>query len=192
MDFMSGLMDEIIREIIHHPALIVIQVFLTYNGNTKAGLKEGLRVSEDKTWQKCENRLMALIEYIPARFFSILVSEKRELYVEALFVLRQAFKTELVIRREDLTAMLMGALETSILQADFSEEAEEMGTGKESIEDISGRAHLLIRKLRDTGRIEIEYERGGFDENITIPDYAIAVINLLYDLSCEKTKEYNS
>lgn len=135
---------------------------------------------------------MALFEYIPARFFTILVSEKRELYVEALFVLRQAFKTELVIRREDLTAMLMGSLETSILKADFSEEAEEMGTGGEGIQDISGRAHLLVRKLRDTGWIEIEYESGGFDENITIPDYAIAVINLLYDLSCEKTKEYNS
>ena len=67
---------------------------------------------------------MGLFEYIPARFFSILVSEKRELYVEALFILRLAFKTELVIRREDLTAMLIDSLEAGILQADFSEEAE--------------------------------------------------------------------
>ena len=62
---------------------------------------------------------MGLFEYIPARFFSILVSEKRELYVEALFILRLAFKTELVIRREDLTAMLIDSLEAGILQADF-------------------------------------------------------------------------
>lgn len=126
---------------------------------------------------------MGLFEYIPARFFSILVSEKRELYVEALFILRLAFKTELVIRREDLTAMLIDSLEAGILQADFSEEAEEMGAEKESLDGISGKAHLLIRKLRDTGWLEIEYEKDSFDENITIPDYAIRVINLLYELS---------
>lgn len=135
---------------------------------------------------------MRLFKHIPDKFFSILVSEKKELYVEALFVLRQAFKTELVIRREDLTAMLMDSLETSMQQADFSEEAEEMGAEKESLDGISGKAHLLVRKLRDTGWLEVEYERGSFDENITIPDYAISVINLLYDLSSEKIKEYNS
>ena len=60
---------------------------------------------------------MPLFTRIPQRFFTILTSAKKELYVEALFVLRQAFKTELVIRREELTAMLVNSLETSILQA---------------------------------------------------------------------------
>ena len=58
-----------------------------------------------------EHNNMALFNRIPERFFSILVSQKKELYVQALFVLRQAFKTELVIRREDLVVMLMDALE---------------------------------------------------------------------------------
>lgn len=38
---------------------------------------------------------MGLFERIPERFFNVLTSSKKELYVEALFVLRQAFKTEL-------------------------------------------------------------------------------------------------
>ena len=42
---------------------------------------------------------MPLFTRIPQRFFTILTSAKKELYVEALFVLRQAFKTELVIRK---------------------------------------------------------------------------------------------
>ncbi len=133
---------------------------------------------------------MPLFTRIPQRFFTILTSAKKELYVEALFVLRQAFKTELVIRREELTAMLVGSLEANILQADFSEEAEEMGADRE--EGLSGKAHLLLRKLRDTGWLEFEYERGSFEENVTIPDYAIEVINLLYDLSTERVREYNS
>ena len=65
---------------------------------------------------------MNLFERIPDRFFSILTSAKKELYVEALFVLRQAFKTELVIRREDLVSMLVDSLETGMLNADFTEE----------------------------------------------------------------------
>lgn len=135
---------------------------------------------------------MGLFERIPDRFFSILTSGKKELYVEALFVLRQAFKTELVIRREELTAMLVNSLETGMMQADFSEEAEEMGAGSESTEGLSGKACLLIRKLRDTGWLELEYERNSFDENVTIPDYAIEVIDLLYDLSVDRVREYNS
>jgi hypothetical protein len=135
---------------------------------------------------------MELFKRIPDKFFTILTSGKKDLYVEALFVLRQAFKTELIIRRQDLTAMLMDSLETGMLQADFSEEAEELGIGNEGIEGISGKAHLLIRKLRDTGWLEVEYERNSFDENITVPDYAIAVIDLLYDISVERVKEYNS
>ena len=133
---------------------------------------------------------MPLFTRIPQRFFTILTSAKKELYVEALFVLRQAFKTELVIRREELTAMLVNSLETSILQADFTEEAEEMGAERD--EGLSGKAHLLLRKLRDTGWLEFEYERGSFEENATIPDYAIEVINLLYDLSTDRVREYNS
>ena len=128
---------------------------------------------------------MELFKRIPDKFFNILTSRKKELYVEALFVLRQAFKTELVIKREDLISMLVNSLENNIIQADFSEEAQEMGVGKEEQNEISGKAHLLIRKLRDTGWIELEYKRNSFDENITIPDYAIDVINLLYDLSIE-------
>ena len=135
---------------------------------------------------------MNLFERIPDRFFSILTSAKKELYVEALFVLRQAFKTELVIRREDLVSMLVDSLETGMLNADFTEEEEEMGVAVGSGEGLSGKAHLLIRRLRDTGWLELEYERGSFDENIAIPDYAIEVINLLYDLSSDRVREYNS
>ncbi len=136
---------------------------------------------------------MQLFGKIPDRFFSILASSKKELYVQALFVLRQAFRTELVIRREELTAMLMDSLETDILEADFTEEArEEDEPGSFDGGGLSAKAHLLVRRLKETGWIETEYERGTFEENVTIPDYAISVMNLLYDLSQEKIREYNS
>jgi hypothetical protein len=135
---------------------------------------------------------MKLFERIPDKFFSILTSSKKELYVEALFVLRQAFKTELVIRRIDLVAMMIDALEMSIIQSDFSEEAEELDAGEKAEATVSGKAYLIIRKLKETGWLEVEYEVNSFEENITIPDYSISVINLLYDITTEQTKEYNS
>ena|GEM_PF-205797 len=146
------------------------------------------------------NDAMLLFDKIPDRFFSILTSTKKELYVEALFVLRTAFQTELLIRREDLTAMLVNSMEGHILEADFSEEeaeleeAEPAGAKKPEASDLglSAKAHLLIRKLRDTGWIEIEYESNSFEETITVPDYAIDVMNLLYSLSQDRVREYNS
>ena len=146
------------------------------------------------------NDAMLLFDKIPDRFFSILTSTKKELYVEALFVLRTAFQTELLIRREDLTAMLVNSMEGHILEADFSEEeaeleeAEPAGAKKQDASDLglSAKAHLLIRKLRDTGWIEIEYESNSFEETITVPDYAIDVMNLLYSLSQDRVREYNS
>lgn len=134
---------------------------------------------------------MALFNRIPERFFSILVSQKKELYVQALFVLRQAFKTELVIRKDDLIVTLMDSLEEDFANADFSEEAEEESS-TENAENLSGKAHLLLRKLKSTGWIETEFEARSFEEHITVPDYAVAVMNLLYDLSSERIREYNS
>ncbi|QNO15929.1 hypothetical protein HYG86_14710 [Alkalicella caledoniensis] len=135
---------------------------------------------------------MKLFERIPERLFSILTSSNKELYVEALFVLRQAFKTELVIRRIDLVAMMIDAMEVKIIQADFSEEAEEMDEGIKVDVSLSGKAYLIIRKLKETGWLEVEYQNSSFEEDITIPDYAISIINLLYDISTERMKEYNS
>lgn len=135
---------------------------------------------------------MSLFTHIPENFFSILSSAKKELYVQALFVLRQAFKTELVIRREDLLVMLMDTLDTDIEEADFTEESILEGEPVADEGALSQKAHLLLRRLKETGWIETEYEARTFEENITIPDYAISVINLLYELSTEKVREYNS
>ena len=50
----------------------------------------------------------------------------------------------------------------------------------------------MLRKLKGTGWIEAEFEARRFEEHITIPDYAVAVMNLLYDLSTERIRESNS
>lgn len=135
---------------------------------------------------------MALFDEIPDRLFTVLTSSKKALYLDALFVVRDVFKnTELVISKDDLIAMMMNQLEDYFINADFSEEIEEDGTDEVEPTDISGKTNMLLRHLIKTGWIE-EEEDNHFNKNITIPEYSYKIINLLYDLSYSRNKEYNS
>lgn len=133
-----------------------------------------------------------LFKKIPDRFFSILVSSKKELYLEALFVLYDAFKTELNINKDALLERLTGRLEDKILDADFTEEKDDFGESIDSTKYLSGKVHLLYRKIKETGWLDVEYATNSFEENVTIPSYAVAIINVLYDLTQDNKKEYNS
>lgn len=131
-----------------------------------------------------------LFSHLPENLFSILASPKnKKVNAEALFVVREAFKSELIIKRGDLAAMLIDALEDYLQTMELDEDEEQY---VETPGDISGKAYLLIRRLLDTGWIETEYERNSFEENITVPDYSIKIINLLYELAHEEQREYNS
>lgn len=126
--------------------------------------------------------------------FSILASKNKEIYVEALFVLRKVFKQEMAITKENLVSMLIANLDEIMLGLDLSEISE----GEETVENIkeevslSATAHFILRRLKATKWIDIEDQVDSFEEYITLPDYSIKLINLLYSLTEDVTKEYNS
>lgn len=134
---------------------------------------------------------MKLYQRIPENLFSILASSHKQLYADALFVVRSAFKTELTIKKSALIAMLMDSLENEIIGTVFDEELAEYPEESE-VTGLSGKAHLLLRRLIGTGWVETEYAADSFEETITVPDYAIKLINLLYELTTDEVKEYNS
>lgn len=136
---------------------------------------------------------MKLFEVLPQNLFSILASKNKGIYIEALFVLRKAFKQEMSISRPDLVAMLIANLDEMMLKIDMSEE-EISGDSQEGrdVTTLSSTAHYILRRLRDTGWIDTEYQVDSFEENITLPDYSIKIINLLHSLTDESVKEYNS
>lgn len=131
---------------------------------------------------------MNLFEKIPENFFSILVSKNKDLYIQALFVLREAFKQEMIISKDNLISRLINSLETEFAQADFGEDIEEIEAPKEN--NISAKAYFLLRKLKWAGWIEIQ--RDSFEEYINQPDYSIKIVNLLYAIASEEKTEYNS
>ena len=87
--------------------------------------------------------------------------------------IRDRFKSELTISVSELASILIDSLENSMIQSDFTEEAEELAAQKDMGISLSGKAYLLIRKLKAAGWIDVEYMEHSFEENITIPEYSM-------------------
>lgn len=134
---------------------------------------------------------MKLFDILPPNLFSILTSKNKLIYTDALFVLRRAFKQEMTISKTELISMLIANLEEEMLDFDIFEENEgDEIYVKEDI-SLSSIAHRIVRRFEETGWIEIDYGLGTFDEYITLPDYSIKIINLLYSLTDDSIKEYD-
>lgn len=140
--------------------------------------------------------LMKIFEIIPQNLFSILASKNKEIYAQALLALRKAFKQEMSVSKSDLAAMLIASMDEVMMEIDYTEEAvaqeeEPLREGKAG-NSLSSAAHFIIRRLRETGWLEIEYAVDTFEENITLPDYTVKLINLLYSFTDVSAREYNS
>jgi len=135
---------------------------------------------------------MNLFEAIPANLFSIFNSKNREIYVNTLFALRQSFKQELSIEKENLIHQLANTLHQDLLNLDI-EEAEALNDGKKLGRDALTLARFIIKRLAETGWIEFEYGVDtSFKEYITLSPYSIKIINTLYAIALEDEQGYNT
>ena len=120
---------------------------------------------------------MSLYDIIPENLFSVLASKNKGLYCNALFVVLESFKAHLKIPKDELSLMIQSRLENDIDTADFGEEdVNENETG------LSGKAHFLIRKLKETGWIIVEYE-DDFKEYVTVPNFSYKIMQTLFDIT---------
>jgi hypothetical protein len=136
-----------------------------------------------------------LFDVVPQNLFSILACKNKSLYIEALFVLRKAFRQEMTISKSDLVSMLIANLDEAMLTIDMEAEKAEFGLEDDDAaggQSLSATAHYILRRLRDTGWIEAEYQLDSFEESITLPDYTIRLINTLYSFTDDAVREYNS
>ena len=135
---------------------------------------------------------MNLFEAIPANLFSIFNSKNREIYVNTLFALRQSFKQELSIEKENLIHQLATTLHQDLLNLDI-DEAEEANDGKKLSKDALSLSRFIIKRLAETGWIEFEYGVDtSFKEYITLSPYSIKIINALYAIALEDEQGYNT
>ena len=136
---------------------------------------------------------MGLFDKVPQDFFSILTSTNKVLYVDALMLLLRKVKHGRMLDKGEYLEDLKDKLENRLIEADFSEEENDEANRMEHLEKegISGKARMILRRLEETQWIEIEQVRNTFDEIITIPDYAMVMLNALKELSSDKAREYN-
>lgn len=131
---------------------------------------------------------MNLFEIIPENFFSILSSSNKKIYIQALFVIKDCFKQEMAISKDEVAIAITSKMEDEILQISLEEDDED-----EKLDNsLSARAYYILRRLKWAGWIEFELQDNNFEENIILPDYSIDIINLLYSLTTKKNLEYNS
>jgi len=115
-----------------------------------------------------------------------LSSKNKEIYVDALMLLHRLFQNELNIETSDFISALVGLLENRSYELEDDDEITEGGL------TLSMKARLILNRFVTTGWIERENMDGSFKEVITPRSYAIRVMQLLYDLTNDRTKEYNS
>ena len=131
--------------------------------------------------------IMNVFNIIPANFFSVLVSQNREIYVDVLMNLYELFEEEINIRLKAFLAEIELILENREYVVEDSDEAEETDSSS-----IRGKARIIERRIKKTGWIDREFLDGSFTEIITPKPYAINVMRMLKDLTAERTAEYNS
>ena len=120
---------------------------------------------------------MKLFEVVPSELFSVLASPNRVLYSDALDVLYNAYRASLKLPEEVLYTKLRNSLEQQLADASFEDE----DIDEEELQDISGRARFLNRKLCSKGWFE--KERGdNFEEYITVPGYSSRILELFHQL----------
>ena len=96
-----------------------------------------------------------MFDTLPSTFFNLLVSKNRELFVNALFVLRKAIRQDLYITREDLARRIAISLEEQIKETSLDEEEDKFES--EDLTSTNSKALYIIRKLRDYGWINIDF-----------------------------------
>lgn len=131
--------------------------------------------------------MMGLFDKIPENLFSLLSSKNKSIYIDALFVVKESYKYELNVTRNDLNALLIAKLESEIYG--LVDDAEE--DFMVSSADVSSKANFLIRKLIETEWLRSEFRGSDFENIIELPDYSKKILDALEEIVNEKTMEYN-
>lgn len=128
---------------------------------------------------------MKFYDVFPENFYTVFTSTNKKIYAEALMVLWDVYRNSPIVTKEDLVASLIANLETQILELEGEE-------GPLSLDDnLSSRAHFIIRKFLETGWLEREQDAKSFTEQFILPVYASKFLNMVYDLLHGKSVEYN-
>ena len=133
---------------------------------------------------------MKLFDMIPDNFFSVLSSKNKDIYAMALLALYRSLQNnELSIKKDDFIRTLKDTASDLVMNFDFSDE-EENDIGADST--LPTRAAFIVRRLEETGWIEVQMDTESFDEYIALPEYSITMLTSLNSIVSDAEVAYNS
>lgn len=132
---------------------------------------------------------MSFFKKIPQNYFAILSKKDRDIYYTALLLLWKEIKTSYQIDRNDYLNMLIVNFESRLMEIEIEEEESYLSNLENR--NITSYANYVIKRLENTGWIEIEDDYYTFKEYISLPNFSQRIICLLEELDVEQNKEYN-
>ena len=137
---------------------------------------------------------MKLFDKIPTNFFSLLTRKYRSIYAFALLTLYDALKTyKTKIKRSDYVSMLKNRgselLNLFDINEDRSEDGDETKDETPNIDDnlLNQKVNYIIRKLVQTGWIQIEKESKTNTYYIYLPSYTVYSLELIKNICSDVT-----
>lgn len=135
--------------------------------------------------------MLKLFDTIPDNFFSVLSSKNKDIYAMALLVLYRSLQTdEMSIKKDDFLRTLKEKATDLVMNFDFSEEGDEDDLGANP--SLPSRAAFIVRRLEETGWIDIEMRTDTFEEYIALPSYSIQMLTFMNEIVSESEVAYNS
>ncbi len=135
--------------------------------------------------------MLKLFDTLPDNFFSVLSSKNKDIYAMALLVLYRSLQSdEMSIKKEDYIRTLKETATDLVMNFDFSEEGDEDDLGANP--SLPSRAAFIVRRLEETGWIDIEMRTDTFEEYIALPSYSIQMLTFLNEIVSESEVAYTS
>lgn len=135
--------------------------------------------------------MIKLFDILPDKFYSILNGKNKEIYAESLLLLYKLInENDLYVKKDEFLRSLKEKLADEI--SNFSIEEEIDFDSKESLTTISSKANIILRRLEETGWIEIEIDPDTFDEFLILPNYSIISLESLFGILNESSNGYSS
>lgn len=136
---------------------------------------------------------MRLFDTIPSNFFSILTGKNKEIYAIALDILYRSLESEeMSILKDDFLRTFRESASDIVMKMDLQEEEVGKDGETEPSSTVSSRAAIVLRRLEETGWIDIQMQNDTFVEVIVLPPYAIRFLEAIHAVTYEAERGYNS
>ena len=139
---------------------------------------------------------MDLFDILPSNYFSIFAGKNRAIYAESLVVLFDLLQNdEALINKQDYLKALKDKNASVVEKFDYTEEEiDDLDDSDEALvgSSVSNKAAFIIRRLEETGWINVAIDPESFEETIVLPQYSIALLKSFNEIITDETAPYLS